>query len=316
MLIAMHMPDHILSPEVSIGTAIATLAACACAWRRQVAGAATVDDSSNSSAASPAMMGVVAALVFAGQMVNFAIPGLGASGHFLGAATAALLLGPWRGAATIGLVLVVQCLVFGDGGITALGANFWNMAVVGVGSAWCVRRWMKRFETTPSSQMATAAAAGTVSVVAAAISCAIELAMSGAEAAVVPLLQYHALIGAAEGLLTVAVVALFEAARAPALSRRRLWICGSAALLVAAVLSPLATALPDGLEAALQTAGIVESVGYYSAPLADYALPVSWSLSDSAAAVIVALSGTLGMFVVTVPTARLLAALRQRHELA
>lgn len=316
MLIAMHMPDHTLSPEVAIGTTIATLVACAWAWRRHHDGATTVGESSNSAVASPAMMGVVAALVFAGQMVNFAIPGLGVSGHFLGAATAALLLGPWRGVATMGLVLVVQCLVFGDGGITAMGANLWNMAVVGVGSAWCVRIWLIRLESTPGGRMTTAAVAGMVSVMIAAIACAMELASSGRQAAVLALLQNHVMIGVAEGMLTVAVVGVFEAARAPALSRRRLWIGGGAALVVAVLLSPFASGLPDGLEAALTAAGLVESVGYYSAPLADYALPVSWSLGDSAATVIIALSGTLGMFAVTLAAARILAALRQRHEFA
>lgn len=315
MLIAMHMPDHTLSPEVAIGTTIATLAACAWAWRRHRGGTTTVDGSPSTTAAAPAMMGVVAALVFAGQMVNFVVPGLGVSGHFLGAAAAALLLGPWRGAATIGLVLVVQCLVFGDGGLTAIGANLWNMAVVGVGSAWFVRHWLKDLEGTSTGRLAMAAAAGTVSVVVAAIACAIELAMSGVQAAVIPLLQYHAMIGAAEGLLTVAVVGLFEAARESASSRRRLWIGGAFALVVAAVLSPFASSLPDGLEAALHAAGIVEGVGCYSAPLADYALPSSWSVNDGTAAVIVALSGTLGVFAVALLADRRLGALRQRHKL-
>ena len=154
MLIAMHMPDHTLAPEVAMGATLATLAASAWAWRRRRGGAPP------SNPTAPAMMGVVAALVFAGQMVNFAIPGLGISGHFLGAATAALLLGPWGGAATIGLVLVVQCLVFGDGGLTALGANLWNMAIIGVVSAWGVRRMIRGHEGTLAGRLAIAAVAG------------------------------------------------------------------------------------------------------------------------------------------------------------
>ncbi len=309
MLIAMHMPDHTLAPEVAMGAALATLAACAWAWRRRRG------NTPSSNAAAPAMMGVVAALVFAGQMVNVAIPGLGVSAHFLGAATAALLLGPWRGAATIGLVLVVQCLVFGDGGLTALGANLWNMAIIGVASAWGVRRMMGGHEGTLAGRLAIAAVAGATSVLTAAIACAVELALSGASAALSPLLQYHLMIGAAEGLLTVVVVGLFEAARAPASSQRSLWIGGSVAFLIAVALVPFASSLPDGLEAALQSAGIAEGVGYYSAPLADYALPVSLSLNDSTAAAVVSLSGTFGVFAVVLLAARCLAALRQRHEL-
>ena len=310
MLIAMHMPDHTLAPEVAMGAALATLAACAWAWRRRRG------NTPSSNAAAPAMMGVVAALVFAGQMVNFAIPGLGISGHFLGAAAAALLLGPWRGAAAIGLVLVVQCLVFGDGGLTALGANLWNMAIIGVVSAWGVRRMMRGHEGTLAGRLAIAAVAGATSVLTAAIACAVELALSGASAAMPQLLQYHLMIGAAEGLLTVAVVGLFEAARAPASPKRSLWIGGGVALLIAVALVPFASSLPDGLEAALQSADIAEGVGYYSAPLADYALPTSPALKDSTAAAVVGLSGTFGVFAVVLLAARCLTALRQRHELA
>lgn len=310
MLIAMHMPDHTLAPEVAMGATLATLAAGAWAWRCRRGG------TPSSNAASPAMMGVVAALVFAGQMANFVIPGLGISGHFLGAATAALLLGPWRGAVVIGLVLAVQCLVFGDGGLTAMGANLWNMAIIGVGSAWGVRRLMIGHEATLAGRLAIAAVAGAASVITAAISCACELALSGTSAAVSPLIQYHLMIGAAEGLLTVVAVGMFEATRSQVSSRPRLWIGGSVALLIAVGLVPFASGLPDGLEAALQTAGIAEGVGYYSAPLADYALPGSLSMNGSAAAAVVGLSGTLGMFAVALLAARCLAALRQRHELA
>lgn len=316
MLIAMHMPDHTLAPEVAIGLALATLTACAWGLLRRRVNVVIASDSQVSVTATPAMMGVVAALVFAGQMVNFAIPGQGISGHFLGAATAALLLGPWRGAAVIGLVLVVQCLVFGDGGVSALGANVWNMAIIGVATAWCVRQLMKDQRGTLGGRLAMAAVAGMASVVVAAIACAIELAVSGVQTAVVPLLQYHVMIGAAEGLLTLAIVGLLELAHAPASSKRRFWIGGTVAMVVAAFLAPLASNLPDGLEAALKSAGIAEGVGFYSAPLADYALPVSVSLNDSTATAIVALSGTFGMFATALLVARCLAALRQRQELA
>ena len=84
MLIAMHMPDHTLAPEVTIGLALATLTACAWGLLRRRDNVVVASDSHVSVTATPAMMGVVAALVFAGQMVNFAIPGHGISGHFLG----------------------------------------------------------------------------------------------------------------------------------------------------------------------------------------------------------------------------------------
>jgi cobalt/nickel transport system permease protein len=75
-------------------------------------------------------MGVTAAFVFAAQMLNFPVAG-GTSGHFLGAVFSSVLLGPWAGLIIMTLVLVVQCLGFADGGLTALGSNIFNMGVVG-----------------------------------------------------------------------------------------------------------------------------------------------------------------------------------------
>ena len=80
------------------------------------------------------LLGVTAAFVFAAQMLNFPVAG-GTSGHFLGAALAAILLGPWLACLVLAVVLVVQAFVFADGGITALGANVFNMGVIG-GAAW------------------------------------------------------------------------------------------------------------------------------------------------------------------------------------
>ena len=76
------------------------------------------------------LLGVTAAFVFAAQMLNFPVAG-GTSGHFLGAALAAILLGPWLACLTLAVVLGVQAFVFADGGITALGANILNMGVIG-----------------------------------------------------------------------------------------------------------------------------------------------------------------------------------------
>ena len=77
-------------------------------------------------------MGVMAAFIFAAQMLNFPVAG-GTSGHLLGGALAAVLLGPYAGAIVIAIVLIVQCLVFQDGGLTALGANIFNMSFIGAG---------------------------------------------------------------------------------------------------------------------------------------------------------------------------------------
>ena len=109
----MHIPDGFLSNEVAVACAIPAVAAVGYGLRR-----AEVDLDDR----RVPLLGVTAAFVFAAQMLNFPVAG-GTSGHFLGAALAAVLLGPWLACLVLAVVLVVQAFVFADGGITALGAN-------------------------------------------------------------------------------------------------------------------------------------------------------------------------------------------------
>src|SRR3954470_14123287 len=109
----MHIPDAVLSPPVGIATGVVGAAGFLYGLRRleRQSGEKTV-----------VLMGMMAAFLFAAQMVNFPVlPGV--SGHLLGGLLAAVLLGPWAGACAVGAVLIVQCMLFGDGGLTALGAN-------------------------------------------------------------------------------------------------------------------------------------------------------------------------------------------------
>src|SRR3954454_24493049 len=117
----MHIPDGFLTPEVAVATAIPAAAAVAAGLRKANE---TLDER------RVPLLGVTAAFVFAAQMLNFPVAG-GTSGHFLGAALAAILLGPWLACLTLAVVIGVQCFVFADGGITALGANVLNMGVIG-----------------------------------------------------------------------------------------------------------------------------------------------------------------------------------------
>ena len=117
----MHIPDGFLSNEVAIACAIPAVAAVGYGLRR-----AEVDLDDR----RVPLLGVTAAFVFAAQMLNFPVAG-GTSGHFLGAALAAVLLGPWLACLVLAVVLAVQAFVFADGGITALGANVFNMGVIG-----------------------------------------------------------------------------------------------------------------------------------------------------------------------------------------
>ncbi len=155
------------------------------------------------------LIGVTAAFIFAAQMINFPVAG-GTSGHFLGALFAALLVGPLASFLIMVLVLTVQCLVFADGGLMALGTNVVNMGLVGGVLAYYFFR-IVRFSC-PANQkgfLAAAAIASWSSVVAASAACACELALSKTSPfqIVFPtMVAIHGLIGAGEAIITVAAI--------------------------------------------------------------------------------------------------------------
>jgi cobalt/nickel transport system permease protein len=148
----------------------------------------------------------------------------GTSGHLLGGALAAILLGPWAGMLTITSVLAIQALLFQDGGLLALGANIFNMAVVGVLLAWVVYTSVKRLLGSRGwAQLAAGFAAAWLSVVVASLVAAVELGISGASpwAVVLPAMGgVHALIGIGEGLITVAVLSFLRVTRPDLLTPR------------------------------------------------------------------------------------------------
>ena len=124
----MHIPDFVLDPAVAAVTGLIGAGGLLFGLRqveRQLGERTTV------------LMGTMAAFVFAAQMVNFPV-GPGVSGHLLGGVLASVLLGPWAGAVVIAAVLLVQCFLFADGGVTALGANFVNMGLIGAGLGYAI----------------------------------------------------------------------------------------------------------------------------------------------------------------------------------
>lgn len=154
------------------------------------------------------LMGVMAAFIFAAQMVNFPVLS-GTSGHLLGAVLAAVLLGPYVAAIVISMVLVVQCLVFQDGGITALGANIVNMALVGVVSGYAAYYILRNIIKGNKGIILGAALGSWFSVVAAASFCALELAISGISPlrVVLPAMGLvHMVIGIGEAFITTLVI--------------------------------------------------------------------------------------------------------------
>lgn len=154
------------------------------------------------------LMGVISAFIFAAQMLNFPVAG-GTSGHLLGGVLAAVLVGPYAGAVVITIVLIVQCLIFQDGGLVALGANIFNMAIVGAMGGYVIYNFVRKVVGDNKGIMAGAGIAAWLSVVVASCACAIELAVSGTSPLkiVLPAMAgVHMLIGVGEAAITCMVV--------------------------------------------------------------------------------------------------------------
>lgn len=156
------------------------------------------------------LMGVCAAFIFAGQMINFPIPG-GSSGHLLGGTLAGILLGPWAGSLVVTVVFIVQTFVFQDGGVTVLGANIVNMGLIGTFGGYYLYRAVRMTIGREKfwGMLTGTAIASWVSVMVAAIVCAFQLALSGTVplgVALTAMIFWHTLIGIGEALITTAVV--------------------------------------------------------------------------------------------------------------
>lgn len=199
--VALHIPDGFLSPPILGITWVASIALIALALKFVEA---------DYQDRTVPLMGVCAAFIFAAQMINFPIPG-GTSGHLLGGTLAGVLLGPWAGSLVMSVVFIVQSVVFQDGGIVALGANIFNMGLIGTFGGYylfsLIRRAIGRNKL--SGMVVGTAIAAWVSVVVAAIICAFQLAWSGTvplNVALPAMVGWHLLIGVGEALITVATV--------------------------------------------------------------------------------------------------------------
>ncbi|MBU1671041.1 MAG: energy-coupling factor ABC transporter permease [Actinobacteria bacterium] len=165
------------------------------------------------------LIGVTAAFVFAAQMLNFPVAG-GVSGHFVGALLACVLLGPWEGFLVMEVVLLVQCLLFSDGGLAALGANIFNMAILsGLLSYYLFALAKSLIARRGGEKAAILTSAGLFawfSVVIASVACSFELAISGTlplSTGLPTMVGVHSLIGIGEAFITVAVLAVVLQAR-------------------------------------------------------------------------------------------------------
>ncbi len=156
------------------------------------------------------LLGILTAGVFVAQMLNFPIAA-GTSGHLLGATLLAIVLGPWATLICMTVIFVVQALIFGDGGITALGANFFNMGIIGAFVGYYTYKIIKKFIPDIKGKMIGAFVGGWISVVLGAIACGIEIGVSqifpyGIELTVPAMVSWHILIGIGEGLITAIVI--------------------------------------------------------------------------------------------------------------
>lgn len=292
----MHIPDGFLSVLVSIVFWLISVV---------VIGFALKKTTKQFGERDVPLMGVLAAAIFAGQMLNFSISG-GTSGHLLGAAIAVILLGPWPAVLVMTSVVSVQALLFQDGGILALGANIFNMAIVGVFVAYAVYTLLNNlFKKQAWGVFVAGFLSAWSSILIASLSCGLQLAASGtspANIAIPTMASVHALIGVGEGLITAGALAFIYTARkdllkqgeAKPVGNKGIVIGGILIALVLVVFSPLASSHPDGLEWVAEQQGFIAAAkdAFYNI-VPDYTMP---GISNPALATIAA--GVLGVVIV------------------
>lgn len=258
------------------------------------------------------LMGVMAAFIFAAQMINFPVAG-GTSGHLLGGALAAIVIGPWAGMLVMASVIAVQALLFQDGGLLVMGANILNMGILTVLVGYGLYRGVAG--RSRSVRLAVAGAAAWLSVMAAALATSLQLWLSGTSTLriVVPtMLGVHAFIGVGEALITVAALAFIMQTRPDLLEAEpetrggRGWVvAGLIVALAVVLLAPMASADPDGLERVAMDLGFIDqgaAAAYQILP--DYSIPV---LGETALSTILAGAiGALAVAALTVAAVRLL----------
>ena len=297
---ALHIPDGFLSVLVSIILWVISILVVGYALRRagQDLGERQVP-----------LMGVLAAGIFAGQMLNFAVPG-GTSGHLMGAALATILMGPWAAIVIMTSVVSIQALIFQDGGLLVLGANIFNMAVVGVAVAYMAYRTVLRLAgNSRRGVLLGSFSAAWLSIVIVSLSVAMQLVLSGtspANLAIPAMAGVHALIGIGEGLITLGALAflfttrpdLIQFSETRPVGGRVVWIMGLLVALVLVILSPVASTRPDGLEwVAMENGFLDKAQGPLYQIIPDYLYP---GASNEILATIVA--GILGVVIVLLVT--------------
>ena len=315
----MHIPDGFLNAATSIGTGVVAAGGVGAALRQT--------GKTISSDKRIPLAGITAAVIFVLQMINFPVA-LGTSGHLLGGALAAILLGPWMGVLVVTVVVGVQALVFADGGVSALGPNVFNMAIVTALVGWAVFRLIRL--VTPASRWSVLTAtflAGLLSVVASSLAFSIQYALGGQGGAPLgavfgAMASVHTIIGIGEGVISMAIVGALLSTRPDLVagaadlrgqsvgSSRGTVIVGA---LLAAVLAfgvaPIANPNPDGLERVAIDLGFADEAtdpATASSPLADYVVE---GLGENALSI--GLAGVVGALLVALTSWLIVRAMRR-----
>lgn len=303
----MHIPDGFLSGKTMIASAaISSAALSAAVWQAKRLPRKRIP-----------LLGMCAAFVFAAQMLNFPVAG-GTSGHLLGGVLVSVLLGPSAGILVVSSVLIVQCLLFADGGLLSLGANILNMAVVDSVGGYAIYRVVARLMPGRRGQLTGIAFGSWAGAVIASMVCAGELSVSGtapARIAFPAMVNVHILIGIGEAIITTLAIVVVMQNRPDLIDSQPSASIESAdqvsssghvqslvlygtliAIALALFASPFASTWPDGLDRVSENLGFAQrAAAPLKSPLADYKVP-----GFKSAAMATALAGLIGTLVVFV----------------
>ncbi|NCD33408.1 MAG: cobalamin biosynthesis protein CbiM [Spartobacteria bacterium] len=257
----MHIPDGMLNGTICPVTALVGTVGLL---------SAAVFATKQKEKPSSARFGAITSVIFAAQMMNFPIL-LGTSGHLLGGVAASALMGTPFGILSIALVVMIQGLIFADGGLMVLGANVVNMALIGAGGGGLLLSVLRK--KCQLNNVMAIAVASVISVVLASLFVCGELAWSGqgASGMTVSMVLIHALIGLGEAAITVGCYTLFAERSSAHSTRWNVAFPLLTATVIAMLFSPFASGYPDGLEWVAQRYSLLhESAPMFVSPLADY----------------------------------------------
>ena len=263
----MHVPDGFINAPVSIGTGVISFATL---WAYVRSAKSLVADK------LIALTGMMSALIFVLQMINFPIAA-GTSGHLLGGALAVIVLGPNLGIICISIVVVIQSLLFADGGLSALGVNVLNMAIITSLVGWVtISSWKKLFGEANISIISGSIVSGILSVVFSSIAFVFEYALGGTVSVplgsvLIAMVSSHLLIGLGEGVITALIVSLLLRVRSDLIyiktntdkknSMSSFYGLFIFLLLCLTLITPYASSSPDGLESVASDFGFSEGSG-------------------------------------------------------